>query len=249
MNNADGRVVINFEFPISEVESSKRKIDKILQSLGENAGEDYKKSFTKNADAVKQHAEKTSKEISDKLGKDIKSKVDLNTSDAQERAKKVSELYKQLKDLLKNPTSFKVSVSDADDSINKVKKDIQEVPSDKKVKYTADSFDATRKADEIKRKTDEVPTKHNTTFNATDHTGGVFSAIKSHFDKVNNQGEKTHSIFKSVFSANIISNVATNAFGAIKNAIGGVEYFQNVTGTICEYMQSLYTITYAFKHF
>ena len=222
MNNADGRVVINFEFPINEVENSKRKIDKILQSLGENAGEDYKKSFTKNADAVKQHAEKTSKEISDKLGKDIKSKVDLNTSDAQERAKKVSELYKQLKDLLKNPTSFKVSVSDADDSINKVKKDIQEVPSDKKVKYTADSFDATRKADEIKRKTDEVPTKHNTTFNATDHTGGVFSAIKSHFDKVNNQGEKTHSIFKSVFSANIISNAATNAFGAIKNAIGGV---------------------------
>ena len=222
MNNADGRVVINFEFPISEVESSKRKIDKILQSLGENAGEDYKKSFTKNADAVKQHAEKTSKEISDKLGKDIKSKVDLNTSDAQERAKKVSELYKQLKDLLKNPTSFKVSVSDADDSINKVKKDIQEVPSDKKVKYTADSFDATRKADEIKRKTDEVPTKHNTTFNATDHTGGVFSAIKSHFDKVNNQGEKTHSIFKSIFHANLLSNAVTGAFGSIKNAIGGV---------------------------
>lgn len=222
MNNADGRVVINFEFPISEVENSKRKIDKILQSLGENAGEDYKKSFTKNADAVKQHAEKTSKEISDKLGKDIKAKVDLNTSDAQERAKKVSELYKQLKDLLKNPTSFKVSVSDADDSINKVKKDIQEVPSDKKVKYTADSFDATRKADEIKRKTDEVPTKHNTTFNATDHTGGVFSAIKSHFDKVNNQGEKTHSIFKSVFSANIISNAAMGAFGAAKGALGGM---------------------------
>lgn len=222
MNNADGRVVINFEFPISEVESSKRKIDKILQSLGENAGEDYKKSFTKNADAVKQHAEKTSKEISDKLGKDIKSKVDLNTSDAQERAKKVSELYKQLKDLLKNPTSFKVSVSEADDSINKVKKDIQEVPSDKKVKYTADSFDATRKADEIKRKTDEVPTKHNTTFNATDHTGGVFSAIKSHFDKVNNQGEKTHSIFKSIFHANLLSNAVTGAFGSIKNAISGV---------------------------
>ncbi|MGM9894705.1 MAG: tape measure protein [Lactobacillus amylovorus] len=222
MNNADGRVVINFEFPISEVESSKRKIDKILQSLGENAGEDYKKSFTKNADAVKQHAEKTSKEISDKLGKDIKAKFDLNTSDAQERAKKVSELYKQLKDLLKNPTSFKVSVSDADDSINKVKKDIQEVPSDKKVKYTADSFDATRKADEIKRKTDEVPTKHNTTFNATDHTGGVFSAIKSHFDKVNNQGKETHSIFKSVFSANIISNAATNAFGAVRGALGGM---------------------------
>lgn len=222
MNNADGRVVINFEFPINEVENSKRKIDKILQSLGENAGEDYKKSFTKNADAVKQHAEKTSKEISDKLGKDIKSKVDLNTSDAQERAKKVSELYKQLKDLLKNPTSFKVSVSDADDSINKVKKDIQEVPSDKKVKYTADSFDATRKADEIKRKTDEVPTKHNTTFNATDHTGGVFSAIKSHFDKVNNQGEKTHSLFRSIFSANLLSNAATSAFGHIKDAIGGV---------------------------
>lgn len=222
MNNADGRVVINFEFPISEVESSKRKIDKILQSLGENAGEDYKKSFTKNADAVKQHAEKTSKDISDKLGKDIKSKVDLNTSDAQERAKKVSELYKQLKDLLKDSTSFKVSVSEADDSINKVKKDIQEVPSDKKVKYTADSFDATRKADEIKRKTDEVPTKHNTTFNATDHTGGTFSAIKSHFDKVNNQGEKTHSIFKSVFSANIISNAAMGAFGAAKGALGGM---------------------------
>ena len=251
MNNADGRVVINFEFPISEVESSKRKIDKILQSLGENAGEDYKKSFTKNADAVKQHAEKTSKEISDKLGKDIKSKVDLNTSDAQERAKKVSELYKQLKDLLKNPTSFKVSVSDADDSINKVKKDIKDVPSEHKTKYTADNSDAKqkadetkrktkevpddhntkykadnsdadRKADETKRKTNNVPTKHNTDFNATDHTGGAFSAIKSHFDKVNNQGEKTHSIFKSIFHANLLSNAVTGAFGSIKNAIGGV---------------------------
>ncbi len=222
MNNADGRVVINFEFPINEVENSKRKIDKILQSLGENAGEDYKKSFTKNADAVKQHAEKTSKEISDKLGKDIKSKVDLNTSDAQERAKKVSELYRQLKDLLKNPTSFKVSVSEADESINKVKKNIKDVPSDKKVKYTADSFDATRKADEIKHKTDSVPTKHNTDFTASDHTGGVFSAIKSHFDKVNNQGKETHSIFKSVFSANIISNATMSAFGAVKGALGGM---------------------------
>lgn len=222
MNNADGRVVINFEFPINEVENSKRKIDKILKSLGENAGEDYKKSFTKNADDVKQHAEKTSKEISDKLGKDIKAKVDLNTSDAQERAKKASELYKQLKDLLKDSTSFKVSVSEADDSINKVKKNIKDVPSEHKTKYTADNFDATRKADEIKHKTDEVPTKHNTTFNATDHTGGVFSAIKSHFDKVNNQGEKTHSIFKSIFHANLLSNTVTGAFGSIKNAIGGV---------------------------
>ena len=251
MNNADGRVVINFEFPISEVENSKRKIDKILKSLGENAGEDYKKSFTKNANAVKQHAEKTSKEISDKLGKDIKAKVDLNTSDAQERAKKVSELYKQLKDLLKDSASFKVSVSEADDSINKVKKNIKDVPSEHKTKYTADNSDAKqkadetkrktkevpddhntkykadnsdadRKADETKRKTNNVPTKHNTDFNATDHTGGVFSAIKSHFDKVNNQGEKTHSIFKSVFSANIISNAATNAFGAVRGALGGM---------------------------
>lgn len=222
MNNADGRVVINFEFPVNEVENSKRKIDKILQSLGENAGEDYKKSFTKNADAVKQHAEKTSKEISDKLGKDIKSKVNLDTSDAQERTKKVSELYKQLKDLLKNPTSFKVSVSEADDSINKIKKSIKDVPSEHKTKYTADDSDAKQKADETKRKTDEVPTKHNTTFNATDHTGGAFSAIKSHFDKVNNQGEKTHSIFKSVFSANIISNAAMGAFGAAKGALGGM---------------------------
>lgn len=222
MNNADGRVVINFEFPISEVESSKRKIDKILQSLGENAGEDYKKSFTKNADAVKQHAEKTSKDISDKLGKDIKAKVDLNTSDAQERAKKVSELYKQLKDLLQNSTSFKVSVSEADESINKVKKNIKDVPSEHQTKYKADDSDAKQKADETKRKTKEVPTKHNTDFDATDHTSGVFARIKSHFDQVNNQGKETHSIFKSVFSANIISNAAMGAFGAVKGALGGM---------------------------
>lgn len=251
MNNADGRVVINFEFPINEVENSKRKIDKILKSLGENAGEDYKKSFTKNANAVKQHAEKTSKEISDKLGKDIKAKVDLNTSDAQERAKKVSELYKQLKDLLKDSTSFKVSVSEADDSINKVKKNIKDVPSEHKTKYTADNSDAKqkadetkrktkevpddhntkykadnsdadRKADETKRKTNNVPTKHNTDFNATDHTSDVFARIKSHFDQVNHQGKETHSIFKSVFSANIISNATMSAFGAAKGALGGM---------------------------
>lgn len=222
MNNADGRVVINFEFPINEVENSKRKIDKILQSLGENAGEDYKKSFTKNADAVKQHVEKTSKEISDKLGKDVKSKIDLNTNEAEERAKKASELIKQLKDLLKNPTSFKVSVSDADESIDEVKKNIKDVPSEHKTKFNADNSDADRKADETKRKTKEVPTKHNTDFDATDHTSGVFARIKSHFDQVNNQGKETHSIFKSVFSANIISNAAMGAFGAVKGALGGM---------------------------
>lgn len=222
MNNADGRVVINFEFPINQIEESKRKIDQILKSLGQNAGDDYKKSFDKNADAVKQHAEKTSKEISDKLGKDVKSKVDLNTSEAQEQAKKASELIKQLKDLLKSTTSFKVSVSDADESIDKVKKNIKDVPSEHKTKYTADNSDANQKAEETKRKTEEVPKKHNTDFDATDHTSGVFARIKSHFDKVNEEGKKTHSLFGTIFSANIVSNAAIGGFNAVKGALGGM---------------------------
>ena len=48
------------------------------------------------------------------------------------------------------------------------------------------------------------------------------SKIKSHFDNVNKSGEKTHSLFKTIFSANVISNAATSAFGAVKGALGGM---------------------------
>ena len=55
-----------------------------------------------------------------------------------------------------------------------------------------------------------------------DKVANAASKLKSHFDNVNKSGEKTHSLFKTIFSANVISNAATGAFGAIKDKMGEI---------------------------
>lgn len=163
--------------------------------------------------------------ILQKVGKDSGNKLDESFNKNAEKVKrKAKETSKAIDNSLgkNHKTKIIADNSDAKKKANETKRDLDKVPKERKIKYSGDNRDATKKADETKRKTREVPTKHNTDFNAEDHTGGVFSRIKAHFDSVNKQGEKTHSLFRTIFSANIISNAALGAFGAVKNAIGGV---------------------------
>ena len=46
--------------------------------------------------------------------------------------------------------------------------------------------------------------------------------VKSHLHDTNTEAEKTHSIFKSVFSANLVSNAVTGGLNLVKNNIGGM---------------------------
>lgn len=93
---------------------------------------------------------------------------------------------------------------------------------DVKVKLDADDRQLKRKALEAKRTIKDIPERKHTDFTGSDHTGGIFSKIHAHFEKISEDGKRTHSLFRSVFSANIISNAAMGAFGMVKNAIGGM---------------------------
>ena len=119
--------------------------------------------------------------------------------------------------------SFK---KNADKVVDKAKKTSNQVKNelDKpvKTKFEADNSDLKRKADEARRTTERVPKNHRTKFTGEDHTGGIFSSIHSHFTKIQKDGEKTHSLFRSIFHANMVSNAVTGAFGMVKNAIGGM---------------------------
>lgn len=217
---ADGTIKIDIDIPVNKVKSDTQAINEELERVGKHAGKDMDSSFKKNAESVEREAKSAGKTIDKSIGREHKTKIKVDSSEAKNNAVKVK------KDLNALPKEHKTKI-DADNSkanakINETKRDLDKIPKKHETKFDADNSDAKQKANETKRKTGEVPKKHNTDFNATDHTGGVFARIKSHFDKVNEEGKKTHSLFGTIFSANMISNAATNAFGTVKNALGGM---------------------------
>lgn len=159
--------------------------------------------------------------IGKNAGKDMDSSFKKNADSVKREAKSTSEsIDKSIG--REHKTKIKVDSSEAKTKINETKHDLDEIPKKRETKVDADASQFNRKVDEAKRKTNELPKKHNTDIDATDHTGGVFARIKSHFDGINERGEKTHSLFKTIFSANVISNATTSAFGAVKGALGGM---------------------------
>lgn len=173
---------------------------------------------------VKSDVQAINEEVN-RIGNKAGNKLDENLEKNFNKAKsKASQTSKNIDRELGKDHKTKVTVEDSEAKrkASELKSDLNKLPKDHKVKINAETGETTEKVDSVKHKINQLPEKHNTEINATDHTEGVFARIKSHFDKVNSEGKETHSIFKSVFSANIISNAATSAFGAIKNAIGGV---------------------------
>lgn len=159
--------------------------------------------------------------IGKNAGKDMDSSFKKNADSVKREAKSTGESID--KSIGKeHKTKIEVDSSEAKTKINETKHDLDKIPKKHETKVDADASQFNRKVDEAKHKTNELPKKHNTDIDATDHTGGVFARIKSHFDGINERGEKTHSLFKTIFSANVISNAATSAFGAVKGALGGM---------------------------
>ena len=159
--------------------------------------------------------------IGKNAGKDMDSSFKKNADSVKREAKSTGEsIDKSIG--REHKTKIKVDSSEAKTKINETKHDLDKIPKKHETKVDADASQFNRKVDEAKHKTNELPKKHNTDIDAIDHTGGVFARIKSHFDGINERGEKTHSLFKTIFSANVISNTATSAFGAVKGALGGM---------------------------
>lgn len=159
--------------------------------------------------------------IGKNAGKDMDSSFKKNADSVKREAKSIGEsIDKSIG--REHKTKIKVDSSEAKTKINETKHDLDKIPKKHETKVDADASQFNRKVDEAKHKTNELPKKHNTDIDATDHTGGVFARIKSHFDGINERGEKTHSLFKTIFSANVISTAATSSFGAVKGALGGM---------------------------
>lgn len=159
--------------------------------------------------------------IGKNAGKDMDSSFKKNAESVKREAKSTGQVID--KDIGKeHKTKIKVDGSEAKTKASEAKRELNKMPKEHKTKLDADNSELNRKANEAKRKTNELPKKHNTDIDATDHTGGVFARIKSHFEQVNEEGKKTHSLFGTIFSANVISNAAMSAFGHVKYALGGM---------------------------
>ena len=159
--------------------------------------------------------------IGKNAGKDMDSSFKKNAESVKHEAKSTGQAID--KDIGKeHKTKIKVDDSEAKTKASEAKRELDKMPKEHKTKLDADNSELNRKANEAKRKTNELPKKHNTDIDATDHTGGVFARIKSHFEQVNEEGKKTHSLFGTIFSANVISNAAMSAFGHVKDALGGM---------------------------
>lgn len=219
---ADGTIKIDIDIPVNQVKSDSSAVNEYLEKIGKNAGKDMDSEFKKNAESVKREAKQTGESVDKSVGKNHKIKIHADGSQAKREAK---ETDKSVSNSLDKTHKSKVKLEGSNkvkSGAKEVEHDLDKIPKEKKSKIDVENSQANRNIDKTKRKTDELPKKHNTDIDATDHTGGVFARIKSHFDNINKQGEKTHSIFKSVFSANVLSNATSSAFGHIKDAIGGM---------------------------
>lgn len=173
---------------------------------------------------VKSDVQAINEEVN-KIGNKAGNKLDENLDKNLNKAKsKASQTGKEIDRNLGKDHKTKITVEDSEakHKANELKSDLNKLPKDHKVKINAETGETTEKVDSVKHKINQLPEKHNTEINATDHTDGVFARIKSHFDKVNDEGKETHSIFKSVFSANIVSDAVKGGFSYIRGAIGGV---------------------------
>ena len=173
---------------------------------------------------VKSDVQAINEEVN-RIGNKAGNKLDENLEKNFNKAKsKASQTGKNIDRELGKDHKTKVTVEDSEAKrkASELKSDLNKLPKDHKVKINAETGETTEKVDSVKHKINQLPEKHNTEINATDHTEGVFARIKSHFDGINERGEKTHSLFKTIFSANVISNAATSAFGAVKSALGGM---------------------------
>ncbi len=173
---------------------------------------------------VKSDVQAINEEVN-RIGNKAGNKLDENLEKNFNKAKsKASQTSKNIDRELGKDHKTKVTVEDSEAKrkASELKSDLNKLPKDHKVKINAETGETTEKVDSVKHKINQLPEKHNTEINATDHTSGVFARIKSHFDGINERGEKTHSLFKTIFSANVISNAATSAFGAVKGALGGM---------------------------
>lgn len=159
--------------------------------------------------------------IGKNAGKDMDSSFKKNADSVKREAKSTGESIDRSIGR-EHKTKIKVDSSEAKTKINEAKHDLDKISKKHETKVDADASQFNRKVDEAKHKTNELPKKHNTDIDATDKTGGVFARIKSHFEQVNEEGKKTHSLFGTIFSANVISNAAMSAFGHVKDALGGM---------------------------
>ncbi|WP_025014918.1 tape measure protein [Lactobacillus kitasatonis] len=173
---------------------------------------------------VKSDVQAINEEVN-KIGNKAGNKLDENLDKNLNKAKsKASQTGKEIDRNLGKDHKTKITVEDSEakHKANELKSDLNKLPKDHKVKINAETGETTEKVDSVKHKINQLPEKHNTEINATDHTEGVFARIKSHFDKVNDEGKETHSIFKSVFSANIVSDAVKGGFSYIRGALGGM---------------------------
>lgn len=160
------------------------------------------------------------KNIGNSAGEKLDSSFKHNSENLKKEAKSTGDYVKDhIKD---KKIKINADGSNAKRNAKEAENAIKKLPAKKNTDFKANNSDLKNKANESRRSTNSVPKKHNTDFNAKDHTSGVISLVKKHFQDLNEKGKETHSIFKSVFSAQIISSAAIGAFSKVKGAIGGV---------------------------
>lgn len=122
---ADGVITLEFDVPISQLVSDSKKIDKILDALGKNAGAQMDSSFKDNSEKVKKTASETKSDVDKKLGK-FKPKID---ADNEEAKRKAEETRKEMEKIPKTRRShLGADNSEANRKADETKKKIFGIP-------------------------------------------------------------------------------------------------------------------------
>lgn len=209
---ADGSVNIDVKLNSGQAVAERNKIDELLKSLGDGAGDKIEPSIQFGLNKAQQAAGSTHQQIVDQFGKPIKMPIDDSDTDrANGKAKKLGETYRSIPKELRTEL-----IADAKDhGIANMDKLLRQMPKELRTELVAKAQkgEAINYEQLLKR----LPTKLLTQLNLTDNASPKLRMVQEEAQHTQRQFTGLRDIIKGTFVGGLFAQGAAMIGGALSD--------------------------------
>lgn len=209
---ADGSVNIDIMLNSDQAVAERNKIDGLLKTLGEGAGDKIEPSIQSGLNKAQQAAGSAHQQIVDQFGKPIKMPIDdSDTKKAEEKAKKLGETYESIPKHLRTEL-----IADArDHGIANMDKLLRGMPRELRTELIAKAQKG--EAIDYERLLHRLPTKLLTQLNLTDNASPKLRMVQEEAQNTQRQFTGLHDIIKGTFIGGLFAQGTAMISGALAN--------------------------------
>ena len=209
---ADGSVNIDVKLNSDQAVAERNKIDELLKSLGDGAGDKIEPSIQSGLNKAQHDADNTHQQIVDRFGKPIKMPIDdSDTKRAEEKAKKLGKTYESMPKYLRTEL-----IADAKDhGIANMDKMLRQMPKELRTELIAKAQKG--EAIDYEKLLKRLPAKLLTQLSLTDNASPKLRAIQSEVRHTQRQFTGLRDIIKGTFVGGLFAQGAAMIGGALSS--------------------------------